>query len=277
MTAIQALVLAAVQGATELFPVSSLGHAVLLPALFAWRVDRHAPGFLSFLVVLRLGTAAALLGYFWRDWVAIAVGVVGFGTEHHRQESRRVFLLIVVATIPAAIVGLALAVFAGRLLDSPLLASIFLIVNGLMMMAGERSRARTVRPLSDLSALDALMIGLWQCLAFLPGLSRSGATMVGGLTRGVDHESAAHFSFLIATPVILGAVLMDVARLPGAELADSGAIAALAAVTAGVVAWVSIQFLMRYFRRATQRPALDPFGWYSIVVGALLTAWFLFV
>lgn len=278
MTAIQALFLAVVQGATELFPVSSLGHAVTLPALLSWHIDQHAPSFLPFLVMLHVGTATALLGYFWRDWVAIAAGLAGVGTEHQKQESRRVFLLIVIATVPAVILGFALEKFFRDLFGTPLVASIFLIVNGLMLMAGERSRARAMRPLSELSALDALTIGLWQCLAFVPGMSRSGATMVGGLTRGIDHEGSAHFSFLIATPVILGATVIEVPKLLRADIAHgSFSLAVVAAVVAGGVAWLSTWFLMRYFKRAMSAPALDPFGWYSIVAGALLTVWFLFV
>ncbi len=277
MNAIQALVIAVVQGATELFPVSSLGHAVTLPALLRWHINQHAPTFLPFLVMLHVGTAAALLGYFWRDWLAIATGLVGFGTEHHQRESRRVFLQIVIATVPAVILGFVLEKFVRNLFGTPLVASMFLIVNGLMLMVGERSRARATRPLSELTTMDAVVIGLWQCLAFIPGMSRSGATMVGGLTRGIDHEDAAHFSFLIATPIILGATVLEVPKLLRAGVPHGSlSIAVMAAVVAGIVAWASTWFLMRYFRRAMQSSALDPFGWYSIVAGALMTVWFLF-
>jgi undecaprenyl-diphosphatase len=276
MTAIQALVIAIVQGATELFPVSSLGHAVVLPALLRWHLDQRGASFLPFLVMLHVGTAAALLGYFWRDWAAILGGVVGFGNEHHKHESRRVFLLIVIATIPAVILGFLAEHFFRNLFGLPLVASVFLIVNGLMLMAGERSRARATRPLSELSPLDALVIGLWQCLALIPGMSRSGATIVGGLARGIDHEDSAHFSFLIATPIILGATVLEVPKLLHAEVPHGVfELAAMAAVVAGVVAWGSTWFLMRYFRREIGT-ALDPFGWYSIGAGAFLTVWFLF-
>lgn len=277
MTAIQALVIAIVQGATELFPVSSLGHAVALPALLRWHIDQQAPTFLPFLVMLHVGTATALLGYFWRDWMAILGGLLGMGSEHHRNESRRVFVLIVIATIPAVVLGFLLEKFFRHLFGTPLVASIFLIVNGLMLMAGERSRARATRPLSELSAGDALVIGLWQCLALIPGMSRSGATIVGGLARGIDHEDSAHFSFLIATPIILGATVLEAPKLLHAGVAHGVfGLAAMAAVVAGVVAWFSTWFLMRYFRGAMNNTALDPFGWYSIGAGAFLTVWFLF-
>ncbi len=277
MSSIQAFIIAFVQGATELFPVSSLGHAVTLPALLSWHLNEHAPTFLPFLVMLHVGTASALLGYFWRDWVAIAGGLVGLGTDHHNRESRRVFMLIVIATIPAVMIGFVLEKFVRNLFGTPLVASIFLIANGLMLMVGERSRARATRPLSELSTADAVVIGLWQCLAFIPGMSRSGATMVGGLTRGIDHEDAAHFSFLIATPIILGATVLEVPKLLRAGVPHQAfAIAAMGAVVAGVVAWASTWFLMRYFHRAMNSPALDPFGWYSLGAGALMTVWFLF-
>ncbi|HTU53563.1 MAG TPA: undecaprenyl-diphosphate phosphatase, partial [Acetobacteraceae bacterium] len=238
MTALQALVLAALQGATELFPVSSLGHAVLLPALAAWHFDQAAPIFLPFLVMLHLGTAAALLVYFRAEWWLIALGVLGTGGAHQVHESRRVFLLIVVATVPAVIIGLALQHFIARLFGTPAAAALFLIANGALLLAGERLRGRSGRALDALTPRDALFIGLWQCLAFLPGISRSGATMVGGLARGIDHEDAAHFSFLIATPVILGAGVLEVPKLLRAGVPqDAFGIAVMAAIAAGITAF----------------------------------------
>ncbi len=142
MDAIQAIVIAILQGATELFPVSSLGHAVVLPAVLGWGVDQRAPEFLPFLVMLHLGTATALLAYFWRDWWALLTGVLGLGDAHQVTESRRVFLLIVVATIPAVIVGFVLEKFVRGLFGSPAIAAAFLVVNGLLLMFGERLRER---------------------------------------------------------------------------------------------------------------------------------------
>ncbi len=268
MDTLQALVIAIMQGATELFPVSSLGHAVVLPALLHWSIDEHSPEFLPFLVMLHLGTATALLAYFWRDWWALITGVLGIGGAHQVRESRRVFLLVVIATIPAVILGFLLEKFFRGLFGSPVVAASFLIVNGVLLLAGERLRGRGERDLSSLRTMDALVIGCWQCTALIPGISRSGATIVGGLLRGINHEGAAHFSFLIATPIILGATVLEVPKLlhesvPPGVLVTS----AMAAVAAGITALLSTAFLMRYFRQHDAM-ALNPFAYYCGVAGA---------
>jgi undecaprenyl-diphosphatase len=267
MTALQAILIAIVQGATELFPVSSLGHAVVLPALVGSSLDQRSPAFLPFLVMLHLGTATALLGYFWRDWWALATGLLGIGSKHQVGESRRVFLLIVVATIPAVILGFLLEKFVRGLFGSPVVAASFLVVNGLLLLFGERLRKQGHRPLSSLTILDAVTIGFWQCTALIPGISRSGATIVGGLLRGIDHEGAAHFSFLIATPIILGATVLEVPKLLHDNIpAGTFGLAAIAAVVAGVTALASTAFLMHYFRRHDSW-ALNPFAYYCFVLG----------
>jgi undecaprenyl-diphosphatase len=278
MSTIQAIVIAILQGATELFPVSSLGHAVVLPAILDWGLDQNAPSFLPFLVMLHLGTAAALLGFFWRDWLALLLGVLGLSTPHLVRQSRRVFLLLVVATIPAVMVGYALEHLLRGLFGSPSIAAIFLGANGILLIVAERLRTRSAgnshRPVSSLSTVDAVVIGLWQCLALIPGLSRSGVTIVGGLLRGLDHEGAAHFSFLIALPIILGATVLEVPKLLHASVPPGTfGMAALAAVVAGCVALASTAFLMHYFRRH-DRWSLDPFGWYCIAIGVASSAYF---
>jgi undecaprenyl-diphosphatase len=268
------MLIAVLQGATELFPVSSLGHAVVLPSLVNWAIDQRSPEFLPFLVLLHLGTAVALLAYFWRDWLALALGVLGISGAERTRESRRVFMLIVIATIPAIVIGFALEKFVRGLFGSPVVAASFLIVNGIMLLATERLRTRAVdaRPMATLSVVDAVTIGFWQCLALIPGISRSGATIVGGLLRGVDHAGSAHFSFLIATPIILGATVLEVPHLLHASVPPGVfQTAALAAVVAGIVAWLSTAFLMRYFRQ-NERTGLNPFGIYCIAFGAVALA-----
>jgi undecaprenyl-diphosphatase len=267
MDIIQALVIAILQGATELFPVSSLGHAVVLPALLHWGIDQRSASFLPFLVMLHVGTAAALLAYFWRDWWALGTGVIGIGGAHQVRESRRVFLLVVIATIPAVVLGFILEKFVRGLFGSPVVAASFLVVNGVLLFFGDRLRGRGNRPLSSLTRMDALTIGLWQCAALVPGISRSGATMVGGLLRGVDHEGSAHFSFLIATPIIIGATVLEVPKLlresvPHGVLETS----LIAAAVAGLTALLSTAFLMRYFR-GHDRAALTPFAIYCVLAG----------
>jgi undecaprenyl-diphosphatase len=269
MNLLQSIAIAILQGATELFPVSSLGHAVVLPPLLGWHLDQHSAAFLPFLVMLHLGTAVALLLYFWRDWWALATGVLGIGSAHQTSESRRVFLLIVVATIPAVIVGFLLEKFVRGLFGSPVVAATFLVVNGLLLLFGERLRGAggRDRPLSTLTITDALTIGCWQCTALIPGISRSGATIVGGLLRGIDHAGAAHFSFLIATPIILGATVLEVPKLLHESIpAGVFEMSAIAAVVAGITAFASTAFLMRYFRRHDAW-ALNPFAYYCIALG----------
>src|SRR6266446_3484156 len=133
MTAFQALVTAILQGITELFPVSSLGHAVVLPALLGWQIDQQSPSFLPFLVVLHLGTATALLVYFWRDWIDLLLAVLGRPTERPREELLRLLVMIVIATIPAVIVGFTLRKALGQLFGEPLIAAGFLVVNGIVL------------------------------------------------------------------------------------------------------------------------------------------------
>lgn len=269
MTALQSILIAILQGATELFPVSSLGHAVVLPALFKTGIDQRSHEFLPFLVMLHLGTATALLAYFWRDWWAIGIGVLGIGDPHDVSEARRVFLLVIIATIPAVIVGFTLEKLVRGLFGSPLIAASFLIVNGVVLLFGERLRAKGNRPVSALSKLDALTIGCFQCLALVPGISRSGVTIVGGLLRGINHEGSAHFSFLIATPIILGATVLEVPKLLHESVAPGMfALTSIAAVVAGITAYLSTWFLMRYFKNQDSW-ALSPFAIYCVLAGTV--------
>ena len=280
MDTLQATVIAILQGATELFPISSLGHAVVVPALLNWRLDQNAPEFLPFLVLLHTGTAAALLLYFWRDWLGLILGTLGRGDATRVREARRMLLLIVVATIPAVIIGFVLNRFLRGLFGAPTVAAALLTMNGIVLLFGERLRARTTataaKPLTAMTMPDAVAIGVWQCGALLPGISRSGVTIVGGLLRGLDHEGAAHFSFLIATPIIIGATVLEVPHLLHESVAP-GVFqqAAIAAVLAGVVAWLSTAFLMRYFRM-NDRMALNPFAIYCLVFGLGSIAWLSF-
>ena len=275
MNTVQAIIIALLQGATELFPVSSLGHAVILPALLNWHIDERGMDFLPFLVMLHVGTAVALLGYFWRDWWAVATGLLGMGSPHQVNESRRVFLLIVIATIPAVVVGFLLEHLFKTLFGTPLVAAAFLMVNGGVLLVGEQLRGKGNRPLSSLTALDALIIGCCQCGALIPGISRSGATIVGGLMRGIDHEGSAHFSFLIATPIIIGATVLEVPKLLHAGVPHGAfGISVLAALVAGLTALASTAFLMKYFRE-NDRWALNPFAYYCILAGMLSAAFLL--
>jgi undecaprenyl-diphosphatase len=273
MTALQAIVLAIVQGVTELFPISSLGHAVLVPALLHWKnVDQNDQGFLPFLVVMHLGTAFALLLYFWRDWWDFALAILVRRGPKAVAE-RRIFLQVVVATIPAVIIGFVFEHILRRGFGAPKLAAAFLIVNGIMLFAAERLKGQGEhRTLDRLGWLNALIIGFCQCLALIPGLSRSGATMAGGYLVGLDHEDAARFSFWTATPIILGAGVLEAPKLLHHGGGGFSSVAILAGVVAGVVAFLSTALIMRWFR-VREAGAFDPFAIYCAVAGVGALAW----
>jgi undecaprenyl-diphosphatase len=269
MSQIQAILLAALQGVTELFPVSSLGHAVILPRLLGWQIDQHSPAFLPFLVMLHLGTAAALLLYFWRDWVEILAGILGQGSGV--AESRRLLMLLVAGTLPAAIIGFLLEKFFRGLFGAPMVAALFLALNGIVLLVAERLRRRASSGgTGTLTLRQAALIGLCQTGALVPGLSRSGLTMGAGLAVGLSHAEAARFSFLLATPIIAGAGVLELPKLLHAA-ADGGiglGLSVLAGIVAGVTAFASTAFLMRFFK-SHEFKALNPFAYYCLVAGGL--------
>ncbi len=285
MTFLQAIVFAVFQGVTELFPVSSLGHAVILPAVLGWHIDQDSPRFLPFLVVLHVGTATALLVYFWREWLSLALAALGRGGATGRtiQENRHLIALLVLGTLPAVVLGFVFEKPLRHLFGSPVAAACFLIVNGVVLFAGERLRRRANaaadrREMARAGWFDAIFVGLCQAAAFFPGISRSGATIVGGLLVGLRHEDAARFSFLLATPIIAGAAVLEIPKLlhahDGAGAAGLSAAALWAAgIVAGVTAYASTAFLMRYFRHREEHAALDPFAYYCWLAGGLALLW----
>ena len=269
MTAIQAIVMAVLQGVTELFPISSLGHAVILPRLLKWAVDLKAPDWLAYLAVMHLGTAIALFVFFWRDWFNFALSLVGL-TGARSAADRRLFWLVVLATIPAVLIGAGLHKPLAQAFGAPWIAAIFLIVNGFLLYFGDLIAGETVGKLDQLNWKGALAVGFAQCLALIPGISRSGSTIVAGVVAGLKHEQSARFSFLMGTPIILAANVYEAPKLlkQGATL---GPMAILSGVVAGVVAYASLAFLMRYFHR-NEFEALSPFAYYCWAAGALFLA-----
>lgn len=267
------------QGATELFPVSSLGHAVLVPSLLHWSFKQSDPTFLPFLVLLHLGTATALLVLYRDQWVAI---IRGFFTAAFRGQMRtddeRLAMLLLTGTIPAAVLGVFFETRIKALFASPYAAAAFLIVNGLLMLGFELLRRRTesrgtreqqeeqFAQAERISFPAAAIVGACQALAFFPGISRSGVTIGGGLIAGLRHQEAARFSFLLATPTILGAGVVEVPQLftRGVPVGEYVA----AAVLSGIAAYASARFLLRYFRSGR----LDPYGWYCIAAGLVSLA-----
>ncbi|MBO0708981.1 MAG: undecaprenyl-diphosphate phosphatase [Candidatus Dormibacteraeota bacterium] len=286
MSFLQALVLALVQGVTELFPISSLGHAVLIPPLLHWSFRESDPTFLPFLVLLHLGTATALFILYWRQWVTIVRAFIRAAMRGRIETpDERLALLLVAATVPAAIVGVLLQTYLQRLFASPVPTSVFLFCNGIVLLGAELLRRRAerrakvggesrqeqeahFRSLEDLPLAWAVGIGCCQALALVPGFSRSGVTMVGGLFANLKHTEAARFAFLLATPIILGAAVIEIPDLfrKGVPLATYG----VAAIVTGVAAYLSARFLLRYFRSGR----LDPYGWYCMAAGAAAFVFF---
>ena len=263
MNLFQALLLGVLQGATEFLPVSSSGHLVLVPWLLGWPASS-----LTFDAVVHWGTAVAVIAYFWRDWVALAGAAIKSvnrqigKSANSTSEAGRVWLILL-GTVPAALIGYLLEDFFEEMFARPIAAAGFLLITAALLAASERL-GRRQRDLDTLNWLDALLIGLAQALAIFPGISRSGSTIAAGLARGLRRESAARFSFLLATPIILGAGLFKVT-----DLAQAGGLAAQAPVlvagfvSAGVVGFGCIHLLLRYLQR---RP-LYPFAIYCAAGG----------
>jgi undecaprenyl-diphosphatase len=275
---LQAVLLGLLQGAAELFPVSSLGHSVIAPRLLGWDIHQSDDYFLTFLVATHLATALVLLGFFRRDWVRI---IRGLGRSIRDRElapddaDARLGWLLVIGTIPAGILGLALEHPLRSLFASPTSAAAFLLGNGLMLFGAERLRRRAPvrhddrfsdeRLARELTFRDAAGIGTAQALALLPGFSRSGATMGGGLLAGLSNEDSARFAFLLATPVIGAAALLKLPDLLGPQGDGIRGPALAGALCAAVTAYLSVRFLVRYFE--TNR--LTPFAVYCTIAGAL--------
>ncbi len=282
----QAIVLGLIQGVTELFPVSSLGHTVILPELFGWKQvvvaeSRPESFWLPFVVGLHVGTALALFVYFFRTWVDIIAGF--FRSIFHRRienSTERLAWLLVVATIPAGLFGLVLEHPLRVVFTKPLAASIFLIVNALILFFGEGVRRgaekreergiKAKRQLDNLNFREAVVIGACQIGALFAGISRSGITMVAGLVRGLNHEDSARFAFLLATPIILAAGVLKLPDLTGSLGNGIRAQTVVGAACAFVAALISVRFLSKYFQTKT----LWPFAAYCLVAGIAFTTYF---
>src|SRR5256714_3743531 len=287
LTFLQATTIGMLQGVTELFPVSSLGHSVLVPAWVGggWHHlvadESHKESeYLAFIVVLHVATAFALLTFFWREWVAIIRGFFrSIARRRIETAYERMAWLIVIATIPAGLTGLALEHALRTLFAKPLAAAAFLTVNGFILLAGERLRRRSVNAKPDeapetrtpeeidggvtetVGPVTAGTVGVAQIGALFAGISRSGITMVAGLLRGLDHEQAVRFSFLLATPIILAAGLLKIPDFTG-SLGDGIRGQALAGAGAAFIcALAATKFLTKWFETKT----LTPFAIYCLV------------
>lgn len=260
--------LSVLQGVTELFPVSSLGHTLLVPALFKHPLDMHTPQVLPFLVALHLGTALALLFYFRARWIALIGGWFSSLRGRHSEDGHLAWALIV-GTIPAGIIGLLLEKRIEALFHDLRIVAGALMVNGIILWLGDRLQRKSLYGSQRLGLWQATWVGIAQIGALIPGFSRSGLTMVAGYKVGLNAEKSAEFSFLLGTPIIFAAGLLELPKLihSHGQIMD----ALLGGVLTGVAAYLSIRFLMRYFEG---RGRLANFGIYCVLAGGLCLTWF---
>jgi len=280
ITYFQAVVLGLTQGIAEPFPISSLGHGVVLPRLLGWDIHQKDKFFITFLVATHLATAIVLFFFFLKDWMRI---FRGFGRSLRDREiapgdnDARLGWLLVVGTIPAGILGLLLEGSLRSVFASAASAAAFLILNGILLLFFERLRARPPRPddykgdaderIAELSWRQAIAVGTAQAAALIPGISRSGITMGGGLIVGLSNEDAARYAFLLATPIIGAAAALKLPELFGPDGNGVRGPALVAALCAAVTTYFAVKFLLRFFESGR----LTPFGIYCIVVGTALT------
>ncbi|MEP6892562.1 MAG: undecaprenyl-diphosphate phosphatase [Gaiellaceae bacterium] len=275
----QAIVLGLLQGFSELFPISSLGHSVILPKLLGWNIHQNDPYFLSFLVATHLATAIVLLLFFRRDWVRIVKGMGrslrdrGIAPDDY---DAKLGWLLVVGTIPAGILGLLLEHPLRRVFASPESAAIFLMLNGFLLYGAELLRRRAPETDDDDDARlakqvgfpHAFGVGAVQAIALIPGFSRSGATMGGGLLVGLSNRDAARFAFLLATPIIGAAAILKLPELFGSHGDGVRGPALVGSLCSAATAFIAVRWLLRFFE--TNR--LTPFAIYCGVAGAICAA-----
>ncbi|HEX4188448.1 MAG TPA: undecaprenyl-diphosphate phosphatase [Solirubrobacteraceae bacterium] len=276
----QAIILGLTQGIAEPFPISSLGHGVILPRLAGWEIHQNDKFFLTFLIATHLATAIVLLLFFLKDWVLIVKGLWrSLLMREIRADDKyaRLGWLLVAGTVPVGVIGVVLQDPLRKLFASPQLAAAFLIVNGILLLLFERLRRRPPRPgdylgdvdgrLAKLSWRQAISIGTSQAAALVPGISRSGVTMGGGLVVGLSNDDAARFGFLLATPVIFGAAALKLPELFGSTGNGVRGPALVAGLCAAGTTFFAVKFLLRFF----QTNRLTPFAIYCLALGITST------
>jgi undecaprenyl-diphosphatase len=271
-------ILGLLQGIAEPFPISSLGHGVILPRLAGWNIHQNDKFFLTFLVATHLATAIVLFFFFWRDWKRILTGLGRSLRDREISDNdARLGWLLVVGTIPAGVIGLVLEHPLRKLFASATSAAAFLIVNGVLLLVFERMRRRPPREgdylgdaderIAKLSWRQAIAIGTAQAAALVPGISRSGITMGGGLLVGLSNEDAARYGFLLATPIIGAAALLKLPELFGVDGRGVRGPALVGALCAGFTTYFAVKFLLRFF----ESNRLTPFGIYCLGAGVTCT------
>ncbi|VBB06921.1 undecaprenyl-diphosphatase uppp [Lucifera butyrica] len=263
MTLFQSLVFAVIQGITELFPISSVAHGVLTPYFFHWNL---APSFLKehflpFVVMLHLGTATALLLFFGTEWIRI---IRSLFTKD--RQARKLLWLIAAGTFPAALLGFILEKTIRHAFSNVTSAAVFLIINGFLLYWGEKLKGHGRKEINDLTYGQAAIVGVFQALALIPGFSRSGATITAGFWMGLRHEASARLSMLLATPIIIGAGIIEIPKLLHISTTGLLQISLIGGVVAGIMAYLSVWALMKWFH-TNEINAMRPFSWYCWLVG----------
>jgi undecaprenyl-diphosphatase len=285
ITYFQALFMGLLQGITELFPISSLGHSVIAPYLLGWHniVNSQTQSqsfFLSFLVALHVATATALLIFYRKEWVKLIGGF--FSSLRKRSittNHERLIWLIILATVPAGIMALIFQNLLRSQFAKPLGATIFLAINGCILLIGNNYAKKQALKDKDFSVSSSVthtsksispkrasIIGTAQVFALIAGISRSGITMVSGLYSGLDYQDSARFSFLLATPIIMAAGLYDISDFTGPSANGLRGQILAGALMAGISAYLSVRYLDKYFKNST----LKPFGIYCLLMSAFV-------
>jgi len=278
LTVMQAIILGLIQGFTELFPISSLGHSVIIPSLLGWNIHQGDGAFLTFLVATHLATATVLFLFFWKDWVLIGRGLLRSLSARKIDSSdtyAKIGWLLVVGTVPAGILGLLLEQSIRSLLASAQIAAFFLIINGFILLTAEKLRKNHDKKQNDkniakLTWWRAIGVGSAQAGALIPGISRSGSSMAGGLLVGLNNEDAARFSFLLATPIIGAAALLKLPQLFSSTYNAMRPAILIGSLCAAAGAYLSVRFLVKFFKTNT----LKPFAYYCLIAGSVASLYF---
>jgi len=265
MNIFQTIILAIVQGISELFPISSVAHSVFTPYIFGWTLSPEflKVNFLPFVVMMHLGTTIALLIFFRKDWIEI------FKSIFNSKDTKKLLLLVVTGTLPAAIIGFVFEKKLMNIFSSVTVAATFLIFNGLLLYLGERMHSKGTKEIEDLTYGQAAIVGLFQSLALIPGFSRSGSSMTAGFWVGLKHEASARFSMLLATPIIAGAAILEIPKFLKSGTHGLIQVSILGGVVAGIFAFISVSILMGWFKKK-EINAMRPFAYYCWIVGALI-------
>nr|WP_183863427.1 undecaprenyl-diphosphate phosphatase [Pectinatus brassicae] len=266
MDLLQTCIVAVIQGITELFPISSLAHSIFMPYIFKWNLseDFLHKNFLPFMVMLHLGTALSMFIFFNNEWKSIIIKIAK-GNFH----DNKLLYLIIVGSIPAIIIGFLCEKFLRIMFSNVINAAVFLILNGILLFISEKWRQKGTKSIQQLTYKEAFIIGIFQCLAFIPGFSRSGTTITGGFIIGLNSSESLRFSLLLSAPIVLGAGIIETPHIAMVNNNQVLLMAIIGGIVAGIVAYLSIKIMIRLFKK-TETAILRPFAVYCILLGGII-------